>query len=140
MRNLGIATMVFISILVLWAPTMLNAQQIPNYYNITSNMKNGTDNEDPQIMMLGCAGQVGKYDELYEGLKKTDYGKDLKLTEDICHHNFLYYYGICEDVFGPYMWKGNQTKDCSMAKFYIETYKLENQSRPNFYIDPSSVE
>jgi hypothetical protein len=87
--------------------------------------------------MLGCVGLVGKYDQLYEGLNDTEYGRQLKLIEDICHHNVLYYYAACEDVFGPFIWKGNLTKDCSMAKFYIEMYKLDNQSRPSFYIDQS---
>lgn len=97
-------------------------------------MKNGTSNEDPQLMILGCVGQNGTYYELYDGLKDTDYGRELKQSESICHHNVLYYYGICEEILGPYMWEGNLTRDCSMAKLYLETYGLENQSRPSFYV------
>ncbi|WP_415310191.1 hypothetical protein [Candidatus Nitrosocosmicus sp. FF01] len=46
-------SIVFVSTLILWVPMILHAQQIPSYYNFTSNMKNGTDNVDPQFMMSG---------------------------------------------------------------------------------------
>ncbi len=46
-------------------------------------------------MIAKCAGTVSIYDDLYQGLKPSEYGKEMNDTVNICHHNTLYYYGLC---------------------------------------------
>jgi len=44
-----------------------------------ANMKNGTSHEELQIVILGCVENNGKYEEFYQVLKDTDYGREIKL-------------------------------------------------------------
>jgi hypothetical protein len=90
-------------------------------------------------MILNCNTTSSEYNDLYQGLKISEYGKELNITVGICHHNTLYYYGICEQVKGSDntpITDQSSSPDCHMAHLYLEMNNLLNETRPqNFVYD-----
>ncbi len=124
---------------VVGAPIIL-AQQQPNKTLLLANIHNGTTNHDMMDMLVKCTNQLKWYDYPYQGLKESEYGKSLNKILNICDHNALYYYGLCEEVLGPNTGEWNITRDSDVAMVYLKMHGLENQSRPSFYMDPSIKE
>ena len=55
------------------------AQLAISYYTqIVSNIKNKTWNIDIIIMIADYTGKVSKYEDLYQGLKTSEYGRDAR--------------------------------------------------------------
>lgn len=127
-------------VLVDGAPVLIAQEQTTNRTILLSNIQNDTINQDMMSMLINCTDQLRTYDDLYKGLKQSEYGQYLNKTLNICDHNALYYYGICEEVGGHNLDKGNVTTDCYGADFYTKLRGIADQPRPSLYIDPSLVE
>jgi hypothetical protein len=136
----GLVMMLFLVVVVaVGAPNILaQSPAISNYSSIVSDIKNDTINMEIQAMIANCSGSDKRYNDLYSGLKETQYGEELKTQAAICDHNVLYYYGICEQVQGQNVIKTEEmTLDCGLAYLYLKDNGLLNQTRPqNFVFHP----
>ena len=88
-----------------------------------------TNDEHMRAMMINCAADAGRYEDMYSGLKNSDYGRHLNLTVGICNHNTLIYEGLCEK-------HDNMTSDaaCDIAQLYLKFNGLQNETRPQSFI------
>lgn len=138
-RIIAVVTIVVI-VLGLGGPTALaQPPAISNYAQIVSDIKNHTYNEDLAVKMINCSGSEDRYNDLYQGLKDTQYGEDMKTEAAICHHNVLYYYGICEQIETNINTTDQMSPDCNMAYLYLEMNNLLNETRPQNFVYNSDI-